>query len=51
VGLANARERLVMLYGPAAELDLSLNQPTGVVARTRIPVPLTATTAFYEDLE
>jgi sensor histidine kinase YesM len=37
VGLANARERLVMLYGPTAELDLSLNQLTGVVARARIP--------------
>jgi signal transduction histidine kinase len=40
VGLANARERLVMLYGPTAELDLSLNQLTGVVARARIPVAL-----------
>jgi sensor histidine kinase YesM len=39
VGLANARERLRMLYGPQAELDLSLNEPTGVVARARIPLP------------
>ena len=39
VGLANARERLRMLYGPQAELDLALNEPTGVVARVRIPQP------------
>jgi signal transduction histidine kinase len=45
VGLANARERLVMLYGPGAELDLSLNQPSGVVARARIPIALTSATA------
>jgi sensor histidine kinase YesM len=45
VGLANARERLVMLYGPGAELDLSLNQPSGVVARARIPIALTPATA------
>ncbi len=38
VGLANARERLRMLYGPQAELDLSLNEPTGVVARVLIPL-------------
>ncbi len=40
VGLANARERLRMLYGPQAELDLSLNAPSGVVARVRIPLPV-----------
>jgi sensor histidine kinase YesM len=39
VGLANARERLRMLYGPRAELDLSQNAPTGVVARVQIPLP------------
>lgn len=37
VGLANARERLHMLYGPQADLDLAPNTPTGVVARARIP--------------
>jgi hypothetical protein len=42
VGLANARERLRMLYGPEAELDLALNEPTGVVARARIPLALPA---------
>jgi sensor histidine kinase YesM len=45
VGLANARERLVMLYGPGAELDLSLNEPSGVVARARIPITLTPVAA------
>ncbi|MFN9185121.1 MAG: sensor histidine kinase, partial [Betaproteobacteria bacterium] len=38
VGLANARERLAMLYGAQAELDLTLNEPTGVVARARVPL-------------
>lgn len=38
VGLANARERLTMLHGPQAELDLTLNEPTGVVARARVPL-------------
>jgi signal transduction histidine kinase len=38
VGLANARERLHMLYGPRAELELVLNEPSGVVARARIPL-------------
>jgi signal transduction histidine kinase len=44
VGLANARERLHMLYGPQADLDLALNEPSGVVARARIPLsaPVTA---------
>jgi hypothetical protein len=40
VGLANARERLAMLYGPRAELDLTLNPAGGVVARVSIPTPL-----------
>jgi signal transduction histidine kinase len=39
VGLANARERLSMLYGDTAELDLSLNQPTGVIASVSVPLP------------
>jgi len=38
VGLANARERLTTLHGPQAELDLTLNEPTGVVARARVPL-------------
>lgn len=38
VGLANARERLAMLYGAQSELDLTLNEPTGVVARARVPL-------------
>jgi len=40
VGLANARERLLMLYGPQAELDLAVNPSGGVVARARIPLRL-----------
>ena len=39
VGLANARERLSVLYGDAAELDLTLNQPQGVIARVSVPLP------------
>ena len=39
VGLANARERLSMLYGETAELDLSLNRPTGVIACVIVPLP------------
>ena len=39
VGLANARERLSMIYGESAELDLSLNQPTGVIASVIVPLP------------
>lgn len=45
VGLANARERLSLLYGDAAELDLTLNDTVtnhnpggnGVIARVSIP--------------
>jgi signal transduction histidine kinase len=39
VGLANARERLVLLYGSRAELDLMPNEPRGVVARMKLPLP------------
>jgi signal transduction histidine kinase len=40
VGLANARERLAMLYGTQAELDLMLNERAGgVIARVRVPLP------------
>ena len=46
VGLANARERLALLYGADAELDLTLNDAisahnphgTGVIARVSIPL-------------
>ena len=38
VGLANARERLVLLHGPRAELDLMPNEPRGVVARMKLPI-------------
>jgi signal transduction histidine kinase len=38
VGLANARERLVLLHGPRTELDLMPNEPRGVIARMRIPL-------------
>lgn len=41
VGLANARERLNLIYGSAAELDLMLNDAngsTGVVARVAVPL-------------
>jgi hypothetical protein len=41
VGLANARERLRMLYGPAAELDLAPNTPSGIIARACIPLGVT----------
>lgn len=39
VGLSNARERLVLLHGALAELDLMPNQPCGIVARMKIPLP------------
>jgi signal transduction histidine kinase len=38
VGLSNARERLVLLHGPRAELDLMPNEPRGVVARMKLPM-------------
>jgi sensor histidine kinase YesM len=37
VGLANIRERLALLYGEAAALDLRVNVPTGFVARITLP--------------
>jgi LytS/YehU family sensor histidine kinase len=36
-GLANVRQRLVMLYGPSAVLTLLAGKPRGVVATIRIP--------------
>jgi sensor histidine kinase YesM len=38
VGLANIRERLALLHGDDAALDLSANEPTGFVARILLPV-------------
>jgi len=38
VGLANMRERLAALYGPAAGLTLVANTPRGVVATVEVPV-------------
>jgi sensor histidine kinase YesM len=41
VGNANIRERVLALYGNAASLTLSNNQPCGVVAELRLPLTLT----------
>jgi LytS/YehU family sensor histidine kinase len=38
-GLANVRARLKSMYGAAASLSLALNEPRGVVATVRLPVP------------
>jgi sensor histidine kinase YesM len=38
VGLANIRERLALLHGDEAALDLRANEPTGFVARILLPV-------------
>jgi sensor histidine kinase YesM len=38
VGLANIRERLAALYGPAAQLRLSPEQPRGVLAELVLPI-------------
>jgi LytS/YehU family sensor histidine kinase len=39
LGLANIAERLRLLYGPRAELQLRANAPRGVCALVRIPAP------------
>jgi signal transduction histidine kinase len=39
VGLANASERLQLLFGPRATLALDRTDPTRVVAHARIPLP------------
>ena len=39
-GLANIRGRLAAMYGTAAELSLSLNQPHGMIALLRLPLPV-----------
>jgi hypothetical protein len=40
-GLANVRQRLIMLYGASAVLTLLAGKPRGVVATIRIPVEAT----------
>jgi len=40
VGLANTRARLAALYGDAASLELSPNEPSGVVATVTIPLEM-----------
>ena len=37
IGLANLRERLAVLHGKAASLDLRQLQPSGVLAELRLP--------------
>jgi LytS/YehU family sensor histidine kinase len=38
VGLRNARDRLRLLFGARASLELDLSKPTVAIARLRIPV-------------
>jgi signal transduction histidine kinase len=38
-GLANVRQRLLMMYGPKAALSLQRAQPHGVVASIMVPAP------------
>jgi two-component sensor histidine kinase len=44
VGLSNLKERLALTYGARAELALSENVPTGVVATLTVPLELPLTT-------
>ncbi len=44
VGLANIRERLQLLYGSDARLEISANQPAGTVATVTVPYRTTGTT-------
>ena len=37
IGLANVRERLVLLHGSEATLELEANEPRGFVARIMLP--------------
>lgn len=37
IGLGNARERLRLLFGPLASIELDLNEPERATARVRIP--------------
>jgi hypothetical protein len=47
-GLANIRARLAALYGPAARLNIGLNEPRGVTATIELPyavaIPVAAST-------
>jgi signal transduction histidine kinase len=43
IGLANIRERIAMLYGDGAALELEENVPRGFVARLLLPVERAAT--------
>lgn len=45
IGLANIRERLALLYGNAAQLELSANAPRGFVARITVPCAVTRAAA------
>jgi len=38
IGLANVRERLSLLFGDEASLELEANEPRGFIARIRLPV-------------
>jgi sensor histidine kinase YesM len=38
IGLANVRERLALLFGTGATLELEANEPRGFIARIRLPV-------------
>ena len=38
IGLANVRERLALLFGDSARLDLEANEPHGFVARITLPL-------------
>jgi hypothetical protein len=40
VGLRNARDRLRLLFGARASLDLDLSKPAAATARLRVPVPV-----------
>jgi hypothetical protein len=48
IGLANIRERLQLLYGSAASLELEENEPRGFIARVRLPFSTQATAAPLE---
>jgi sensor histidine kinase YesM len=42
IGLANIRERLDLLFGGAATLELAANQPSGFVAEIVLPLAMPA---------
>ena len=45
IGLANTRARLSATYGPDARLELSANEPRGVIASIRVPLARAARAA------